>query len=230
MLEIVCCTPEDVLIATEAGATQIELCMAIELGGLTPTPGLVHEARRMTSLPVYAMVRPRPGNFCCSDSDFNIVRTDADALLSAGAHGLIFGFLRPDRTLDLPRMRLISNIVDEGQAICHRAFDHTRDLSESLEQLIDLGFKRVLTSGGPGSAEENLPSLEKLNEQAGCRIEILPGGGVRPHNANAILATGIPRLHAAPRRSHPDDPTQMIVDAEMVRQLVNALGAGTLAK
>lgn len=217
MLEAVVCTPRDAEIAEQAGATQLELCVAIELGGLTPSAGLVRATRKRCSLPIFAMLRPRPGGFAYDASEGEAMREDASALMEAGADGLVFGVVR-DGQFDLEAMAAIRAEMGEGQAVCHRAFDRLADLEAGLEQLVALGFQRVLTSGGTASALEGAQRLAALERQAAGRIEILPGGGVRAHNAAEVVqVTGLRRLHLAPFVPKREDSEARESDAEAIR-------------
>lgn len=223
MLEIVACSPQEALDAQASGATQLEVCLAIELGGLTPTPGLIEVLKRVCTLPLFAMVRPRAGGFCLDDREFDVMIRDAEALLESGADGLIYGILQADGQLHEERMRYLANLTEDRQAICHRAFDRTPDRFDALEQLIDLGFTRVLTSGGTSNALEGAEELRRLHEAAGGRVEILPGGGIRSHNADELLRqTGIPRLHAAPAQQ-PGPDGQRQVDPFEINRLAESL-------
>ena len=199
MIEVVCCTPEDAAVAAEGGATQIELCVAIELGGLTPTLGLLEQVKAHCPLPVMAMLRPRAGDFVYSASEFEVMIRDASKLVEAGADGLVFGIMQPDGMVDQVRCRTLVEIADGRDCIFHRAFDRAPDQFGALETLISLGFKRVLTSGGTTSAIDGTDQLMRLDQRAKGRIEVLPGGGIRSHNAADVMTkTGIPRLHLAP--------------------------------
>ncbi len=228
MLEIVCCRPVDALIAVENGATQIELCVAIEQGGLTPSRGLLKTVRELISVPIFVMLRPRPGGFCYDEHEFRTMVRDAEGLLEEGADGLVFGILSPDQTLDEARNRYLVNLCDERPCVLHRAFDRTLDLNASLQIAHVAGFQRILSSGGVATAVQGATSLRALEQQN--LVAILPGGGIRAHNAAQIInATGIPRLHAAPFVTDPFDPEARITDGAAVLALSEALNQyGTL--
>ena len=201
-LEVCIDSVESALAATEAGADRLELNAALELGGLTPSPGLVAEVLAATSLPVIAMLRPRAGDFMYSESEFRIIRRDAEALLAAGVAGLAFGFLDVFGTIDRPRIRAITAIMDGRESVFHRAFDLVPSLEFALEELIDLGIWRVLTSGGAETAIAGIPQLARLTEQAADRIEILAGAGVRASNVRRLIdATGCRQIHGTFRGS-----------------------------
>jgi copper homeostasis protein len=207
IIEVVAQSPDDAVIAARSGADRLELVSALSLGGLTPSLGslikCLHEG-----LPIVAMLRPRSGGFAYSQSEFEVMIFDGYSFLNAGAQGLVFGILTPGGEIDRKANgRLITELG--GEAVFHRAFDALPDPFEAMEILIDLGFKRILTSGGRGTALEGAETLRRLHEKADGRIEILPGGGVRPENATEIVArTGIQQLHLAGQEWVHDSSTE----------------------
>lgn len=196
LVEIVCTLPDDVEAARRGGADRVELCMALSTGGVTPTPGLLAAARD-EGLPFVAMLRPRPGGFAYSPAEWKTMRRDADILRTEGAEGIVVGLLTPDRRLDTSRLK---ELTAEGPVIFHRAFDGAVDpWADDLDRLIDAGVVRLLTSGRAERAVDGLDVLRGLVDQAAGRIEILPAGGVRAHNALRILQeTGADQVHLAP--------------------------------
>lgn len=175
--------------AIEGGADRIELCSALSVGGLTPSAGLMALAAR-APVPVYAMIRPRAGDFVYSDAELDIMVRDIDAARHAGLVGVVFGASKKDGSLDAGAMkRLIGHAAGLGMTL-HRAFDLVPDPVESLEAAIDLGFERILTSGGAVTAAEGVDVLEKVIAAANGRISIMPGAGVNVQAVDALL----PRL------------------------------------
>ena len=194
-LEIVAQSVEDALAAEGAGADRLELVSALALGGLTPSIGLMLRTIAQCKLPVVAMLRPRSGGFAYSADEQETMLADGRSLLDAGAKGLVFGVLDGDAIDVKANARLVAL---GGTSVFHRALDLLPDPLEALETIIDLGFRRVLTSGGPGTAPENADAIRRLVERADGRIEVLPGGGVRPENAADLVArTGVTQLHLA---------------------------------
>ncbi|MBC8063200.1 MAG: copper homeostasis protein CutC [Chlorobia bacterium] len=207
-IEIVCCSVDDCVEAAEGGADRIELCGAITVGGLTPSIGTLIEAKRRVSLPIVAMVRPRGAGFAYSEAEFGNMVADADQLLIHGADGLVFGALNDDGTLNVLRMRRIVDLVADKDKVCHRCFDVVPDPAYALEQLVDLGITRLLTSGQRAFASDGAPLIRKLVEQAAGRIEILPAGGLRMHNILDFLReTGCQCVHLAPLIEQTDPST-----------------------
>jgi len=196
LLEIIALTVEDCIAAESGGADRIELCAAITTGGLTPSLGMLAECKRSTRIPIMAMVRPRAGGFCYSEDDFTVMRRDAELLLTHGADGIVFGLLHSDATINTKRCQKMLEVASGKQAVFHRAFDVVPHPVQALDALIDLGFTRVLTSGQKKSALEGCELLQRLNGHAAGRIEVLPGGGVRPHNVGQIVkAAGCTQVH-----------------------------------
>ena len=193
VLEIVAQSAEDARIAEAAGADRLELVSALALGGLTPSLGTLEEVIARCNLPLVAMLRPRSGGFAYSEGELAAMERDGERFLAAGARGLVFGALDTEGVDVRANARLVQL---GGEAVFHRAFDTLPDPVGSLERLIDLGIRRVLTSGGRGSALEGADAIRRLVEAADGRIEIMPGGGVRPSNvADLVSGTGVDQVH-----------------------------------
>lgn len=196
LLEIIASTVNDCLAAESGGADRIELCAAITTGGLTPSLGTLIEAKKRVRIPIMAMVRPRAGGFCYSEEEFATMRRDAALLAEHGADGIVVGILDSDGTVDTARCGKLVEIANGRQIVFHRAYDAVPDGGRGLDQLIDLGFTRVLTAGQKKTAFDGRNRLRELIVQAQDRIEVLPGGGVRPHNVGDIVAdTGCTQVH-----------------------------------
>jgi copper homeostasis protein len=196
LLEIIASTVDDCLAAESGGADRIEMCAAIATGGLTPSLGTLIEAKQRVRIPIMVMVRPRAGGFCYSEADFDVMLRDAKTLLANGADGIVFGILRSDGTIDTDRCRKVLELAGSKQTVFHRAFDVVPDPTRALDELIDLGFTRVLTSGQQKTALEGRDLIGQLIARAGERIEVMPGGGVRLHNVQQIVqATRCTQVH-----------------------------------
>lgn len=209
LLELVCCSLEDCLVAAEAGAHRIELCSAIELSGLTPSAGLIEAVMARQQLPVVSMVRPRTGGFAFTDEEYENMLRDVVWARQFRVQGIVTGMLNPDGTVDKERSARMREAIGDTTAVFHRAFDVTPDPFEALETLIELGYDRVLTSGQKNSCVESAPTIKKLIEQAAGRIEVLPGGGIRPDNvAEVVRLTGTDKVHMALYREKSDTSCQ----------------------
>ena len=230
LLEVATPSPEGALFVQQNGADRIELNTALELGGLTPSHAAVHQTLAAVTLPVIIMLRPRAGGFVYSPSEFTTLRRDADHALAQGAAGVAFGFLTDDRRIDLDRIRELVRQVAPAQSVFHRAFDLLPNHREAVEQLIDLGVIRILTSGGQPTAPQGAAAIAQIIRHAKSRIEILPGGGVRPHNAvELVRQSACNQLHGSFSTARTQDAGPVsrgefpVTDAEQIRAIRAAL-------
>ena len=221
-----CVDSLDGALASEAGgASRLELCAQLDLGGTTPDPGLVRQVVAATSVPVFAMVRPREGDFVYTDDELEATADHIRAMQAAGAHGVVFGVLDADRAIAREPMRRLIDIARPLPVTCHRAFDATADLERSLDVLIALGVERVLTSGGAATASEGAPTIAALVRRAPGAIRIIAAGGVRASNVPALVrATGVDEVHARLiREPGPASPTTREAWRRLVTDFVAAL-------
>ncbi|EHH68722.1 copper homeostasis protein CutC [Gluconobacter morbifer] len=198
-LEICVDTSAGLAVAQSQNVSRIELCSALALGGLTPSPGLMHLASN-SPVPVYAMIRPRSGNFVFTPLEEAAMLADIAAARSAGLAGVVLGASMPDQSLNEAMLkRLITSCGSMGRTL-HRAFDLVPDPSKALETVIRLGFDRILTSGCAPTAPEGMSVLKALVQQARGRIDIMGGSGVTPDNvAMLVRETGINAVHGSCR-------------------------------
>ena len=200
--EVCCGSAEDAIEAAKGGACRVELNSDLFHGGLTPTIGALRVARRHIDIPIMCMVRPREGGFCYTDVEFEVMLSDAEALLENGADGIVFGFLHEDGTVDAERTREMLKVIGNKQSVFHRAIDVVPDVFAALDTLIDLGVTRVLTSGQMPTVPQGAQTIRSMIEHAAGRIEILPGGGIEIHNAKWCRDNiGTDMLHAALHRT-----------------------------
>lgn len=172
---------------------RIELNHALELGGLTPSIGLLKQIKAETSLPILCMVRPHAHGFHYCKQEIELMIFDAKQLLEQGADGIVFGFLNEDLSIDEISTKLMTDLIHsyKKEAVFHKAFDQTANLEEAVKTLISCHVDRILTEGGnhQGQIEYGLPTLARLIQNHQNDIEILPGGGVRAHNVQHIVTT-----------------------------------------
>jgi copper homeostasis protein len=181
--------------AAQGGADRIELCAALHDGGLTPGPGLL-ELALQRRLPVMAMARPRPGDFLYTAAEFATLLRDVAAIKAAGAAGVVSGVLRQDAGVDRERMREVLAMAAPLPVTFHRAFDLCPDAEAALQELIELGVSRVLTSGQAASAPLGSTLIARLVQRAQGRIAVVAGAGVRPDSVVALVrATGVGEVH-----------------------------------
>lgn len=206
-LEICCGSYEDAIAAERAGASRIELNSALALGGLTPDIGDLCLCKKQLCIPVIAMLRPRAGGFCYTEGEFFCMQKSAEIMLEAGADGLAFGILTPDRQVDIPRTKMLVELTHSygREAVFHRAFDCVENLTAGAEALLTAGVDRVLTSGGAATAQEGCDMLHLLQMQFGDRLEVLAGSGVRSANVRRLIEqTGIFQVHSSCRGNRED--------------------------
>jgi copper homeostasis protein len=205
LLEICTASAEDCVLAEQGGADRVELNSALMLGGLTPSLGTLRQARGTSRLPIIAMVRPRGGGFCYSASEFNVMQRDAELALAEGAAGVAFGILTAQGEIDMERCKAFIKLVGGREVVFHRAFDVVPNPFQALEQLVDLGVRRVMTSGQEASAYNGAQNIAQYVKRASGRIEILPGGGINRFTvADVVSRTGCDQIHASLTRTRAD--------------------------
>lgn len=197
VLEVCVDDPAGLAAAIEGGADRIELCAALSVGGLTPSRGFMAHAGR-SPIPVHALIRPRTGDFAFTADDLRVMVDDVRTARSAGLAGVVIGALQPDGRLDVEALEALIVAAEGMDLTLDRAFDLATDQEETLETAVCLGFSRILTSGGAKTAIEGLPRLERLANRAAGRLSVMPGSGVRPETAEALLSLpGVFELHAS---------------------------------
>ena len=207
-LEVCCGSVEDVLQAEKGSADRVELNSCLFHGGLTPSIGELITAKKLSKLPIMTMVRPRQGGFCYTDAEYRTALADAEMLLEHGADGLVFGFLNADGTLDAKRTKELARLAGKKTKVFHRAIDVMEDWRGALNQLIDIGIDRVLTSGQAPDVYYGAPVIREMIEFAQGAIQILPGAGVSLRNVERLVAeTGCDQVHVAKFRSWTDTST-----------------------
>jgi len=198
-VEVCAYSLESCLAADRAGADRVELCASPYDGGCTPSAGLVKAVIAGTSLEVHVMLRPRGGDFCYDDFEKQTMLEDANELIRSGVHGLVVGALLPNGDLDVPFLQDLRNRVGNFPLTCHRAIDVSREPEVVLEQLIELKFQRILTSGQKNKALEGIENIAQLVAKSAGRIEIMAGSGVNPQNCRQFIDIGVDAVHTSAR-------------------------------
>lgn len=227
LLEVCVGSVEDAIAAEQAGADRLELCSAVELGGLTPSVGLLEQTLAEVKLPVMAMIRPRPGGFSYSLSEFRTMILDTERLLNAGAEGIVFGPLDQARQVHSGQVQELVRLAGDRETVFHKAFDFVSCQREALDKLVELNVRRVLTSGGRPAAIDGVEQLKKLVNQSDGSIEILPGGGITAENVVELISgSGCHQIHVGAAGSRFDESithTDAVALCDM-----NRLAAGEL--
>jgi copper homeostasis protein len=197
-LEICIDSVESAAAAAKGGADRIELCSALSEGGVTPSSGLIRAVREAAGIQLYIIIRPRGGDFVYSERELDVMRRDIIATKEYGADGVVLGVLKPDNSVDRERTSELVELARPLGVTFHRAFDACRDVNEALEDVIACGADRLLTSGGRPEAVKGLKTIAGLERQAGGRIRIMAGGGIRIGNVRTIaLRTGVHEVHSS---------------------------------
>ena len=198
ILEVAANSVTSALAAEAGGADRVELCSALEVGGLAPSHATIAIARERLGIPLHVLIRPRAGDFVFDDLECEVMQRDIETCNALGCAGVVIGVLTVAGDLDVPRCRGLMEAARGMSVTFHRAFDFARDPERALEAIIALGCDRVLTSGQSADTLTGAPLIRKLIEQAQGRITIMPGGGIEAHNIAAIRdATGASEFHAS---------------------------------
>lgn len=185
-LEIACFNYESALIAQQGGADRIELCDNFKEGGTTPDYSIVAKARNEIKIDLFAMIRPRGGNFVYTSEEFDQMKKDIFHFKNLNVDGFVFGILNEDNSINIQQNKELIQLASPLPCSFHRAFDKINDQKTALEIVINCGFKTILTSGFTSSAIDGMDNLEQLVKQAENKISIMPGGGVRSSNIAQI--------------------------------------------
>ena len=201
-LEVIAFDIQSCQMAADNGADRIELCANPHEGGTTPSYGMMKAARKSTQIQVFPIIRPRGGDFLYNAAEFEAMKDDIKAALDIGCEGVVIGMLNEDGSVDVERCQELVELANGMEVTFHRAFDRVNDALKSLEQIIAIGCKRILSSGLSPTAIEGIPLLKTLVSQADGRIKIMPGSGVRSENIMQLAdETGAICFHSSARKS-----------------------------
>jgi len=204
ILEIAVFNIESALTAIAAGADRIEFCENPMEGGTTPSYGSLKTLIQKTSTPIFPIIRPRGGDFLYSDDEFDSMKSDLLLVKDLGYPGAVIGLLKKDGHIDIDRTAALVSIAGNMEITFHRAFDRCIDPLKGLEDIIQTGCKRILTSGQVPNVANALPLIAELVNNANGRITIMPGSGVRANNINQIIArTNVKEIHSSARKNYP---------------------------
>ena len=187
LVEVSVDTVASAIAAQNGGAGRVELCSALLEGGLTPSVGLIETTRAAISIPLFVMIRPRGGDFLYDDHEFTAMRRDIEIAKHLHADGVVFGILLENGDVDVHRTKALVEFAQPLAVTFHRAFDMTRDLFRSLEDVCATGAERLLTSGGAATASDGASTIAELIKKAGPRVVGMPGSGIKPQNARKLV-------------------------------------------
>ncbi|MFD0941392.1 copper homeostasis protein CutC [Pedobacter boryungensis] len=201
-LEICANSYSSAVAAQNGGAIRVELCENMAEGGTTPSYGQIKLCKERLSIEIWPIIRPRGGDFLYNADEFELMKEDIKICKELNCNGVVMGILTPDGEIDKIRCKELIELAKPMPVSFHRAFDMSNDLEKALEDLIELGFVRVLTSGGFESAFTGMEFISKLVRQANGRIEVMPGAGIYPDNIKEIAAkTSAKVFHSSARVS-----------------------------
>lgn len=200
IIEIATTDLETTRSAVEGGADRIELCAALSDGGTTPSLGTIQRCRELFNVQLYPIIRPRAGDFLYSEDEFTAMCVDVKACKELGCDGVVIGMLNQQGQIDKKRTARLIEIAYPMGVTFHRAFDRCADPFTAMEELIEMGCERILTSGQQPTAPEGMALIASLNEKAEGRIVIMPGSGVRADNIRELAKqTGCQEFHSSLR-------------------------------
>ena len=229
--EVCASSLNSLLAAVEGGADRIELCQALPLGGLTPSHALISYCRNNIPVPVFVLIRPREGDFIYNDCETRIMMEDIDYCRNLGIKGVVVGFL--DRFGEVDKARLKEAVKKAGamEVTFHRAFDVCANWERALEDIIECGCSRILTSGQAADSYQGRERLKEIVSKAGDRITILVGGGITPGNVGEILDyTKAREVHFSAKSPVSDnaDGARFETSPELVREIVSIVNNITI--
>ena len=186
ILEVCVDSLSSLLTAKKAGANRIELCSSLKSGGLTPSYGLMRQASKIEGLEIFVMIRPRSGDFLYDEYEFETMKYDIELVKEMGFDGIVTGILKADGKIDIKRMRELVELASPLQVVIHRAFDRAKDPEPDINNLIEMGICRILTSGQQANALLGANYIRDIQEKHGDKITIMPGSGVNHLNVEEI--------------------------------------------
>ena len=232
-VEICANSVQSAINAEKGGADRIELCQNLNEGGTTPSYAAIKYCAEKLSLKTMVLIRPRPGDFCYNDAEYETIKEDVLICRELGAHGVVVGFLDKNLDIDTKRTAEIVKLARPMEVTFHRAFDRCRDWRTALEQIIECGCDRILTSGQRKTVTEGIETLREIQEQANGRIKILAGSGVNSQNvANLVQTTSVSEVHSSckhivenTQRTNIEDSSRYSeTDVEEVKRIMEEIG------
>jgi len=204
LIEVCVDSVASAIAAERGGAARVELCSDLLEGGITPSAGLIATVRAKISIGLHPIIRPRPGDFCYSEQEIEIIRRDIEIAKDLGADGVVVGILDPEGNVDVQRTRELVEVARPLSVTFHRAFDMSSNLLSALESVCQTGADRILTSGGEQTCFEGIDAIASLVKSAQGRVAIMAGGGIGPKDAPVIVErTGVHEIHVGLSSSVP---------------------------
>ena len=229
-LEICANSYQSAINAQKASADRVELCSELSIGGITPSYGFLKEISKEISIPVHVLIRPRSGDFCYSNDEFEIMKSNIKLCKELGFNGIVSGVLNADNSIDIQRTKELITLSKPLSFTFHRAFDCASNPEKNLEILIEIGVHRLLTSGLQIKAENGMELLKKLKKIAQNKLIILPGSGINSKNALLFKEAGFQEIHtSASKIIHTENSTffgknvQTISDISKIKEILKVI-------
>jgi copper homeostasis protein len=229
-LEICANSYQSAINAQKAGADRIEICSELSVGGITPSYGFLKKVSEKITIPVHVLIRPRSGDFCYSDDEFEIMKSNINLSKELGFNGIVSGVLNADNSIDIQRTKELITLSKPLSFTFHRAFDCASNPEKNLENLIEIGVNRLLTSGLQVKAENGIELLKKLLKIAQNKLIILPGSGINSKNALLFKEAGFQEIHtSASKIIHTENSTffgtndQTVSDILKIKEILKVI-------
>jgi copper homeostasis protein len=207
------------LAAQNAGADRIEFCANYSLGGITPNHHDILKAKELLNIPLHVIIRPRGGDFNYSQNEIELMKKDIEFCKANSVDGVVFGVLTEDQKINNPINKELVDLAENMSTTFHRAIDECDNIQEAMNNIISLGFTRVLTSGGKSNALEGIEVLKNCQGNFGDKIIIIPGGGIRHSNLQELIReTNCKEYHSAAITQKNEE-----INIEEVKQLKSML-------
>lgn len=219
ILEVACFNLESCLLAQQSRADRIEFCADYSVGGVTPNHHDILKAREILHIPLHVIIRPRGGDFNYSQSEIDVMKKDIEFCKANNINGVVFGVLTSDKKINRTITKELVDLAENMSTTFHRAIDECTDIKEAMSDLISLGFKRVLTSGGKSNALAGIEVLKDFQNTFGEKIIIIPGGGIRHSNLQKLLKETYCKEYHSAAITHKTEE----IDIEEVKQLKSML-------
>ena len=224
--EVVLENIEEALLAQQFGVKRVELCAGLDLGGLTPSQGAIETFTSTLNCETHVMIRPRAGGFIYDRHEIDLMQKDISLAAKAGCHGVVFGLVNDKRQIAVNEAAFLNGHAKSLglETTFHRAIDFTEDIFQSIEQVAEIGFTRILTSGGHNTVDLGLESLQNIYQAYKGQIQLMAGGGIHFGNAKTLIASGIDAIHFNVRKakavqSNPLMGTEYELDHAKIREI-----------
>ena len=216
IIEICATSIESIINAQNAGAHRLELCENYSVGGVTPSEQFLHEAIKVSSLPINVLIRPKGGDFIFNDQEYDLMIHKINLFKELNVKGFVVGFMEKDKSLNSDILKEFREITKGYELTFHRAFDSLSNQEESLELLIEKDFDRILCSGNKLSAEKGIENLKNYNKISNDRITIMPGGGVNLDNFQKFKKSNFTEIHLSAINSNDSPHSNFNIIKEIV--------------